>query len=118
MKTNWRVWFLLCNAIVALLAAGCATQQTKSFNKEFGESFPASPNYVVENLDDHHFKIRVYQGVPLEGPKRVIYMKQAAQVVADAEGKRRGWERWDLNYIHEGDQGWMHVLVAEVDRKK
>lgn len=117
MQGNPKHWLLSLSAAL-LLAAGCATQQTRSFNQDFGENFPASPNYTIKNLGDDHFKIWVYQGVPLQGPQRVIYMKEAAQTIADAEGKRRGWVRWDLNYTMDRDQGWMRVMVADVVRKK
>lgn len=118
MKIKWKVFFPLFTLAALLIGAGCASEQTVSFNKEFNENFPGSPNYAIENLNDRHFKIRAFQGEPLEGPKRVLYMKEAIQTVADAEGKRRGWERWDVNYISESDQGWMHVIAAEVVRTK
>ncbi len=121
MKTKWlsRMFLVfLISAAVVCFVAGCASMQMKSFNQDFGEKFPASPQYAIENIDDNHFRIHLNQGEPLSGPDRVIYMKKAAIIIADAEGKRRGWERWDLNYIQERDQGWMHVLIATVDRTK
>ena len=36
---------------------------------------------------------------------------------AASEAKRRGWQNWDLGYIQERDQGWMHVVIADVARK-
>ena len=118
MKTNRLLGFLLA-AAVALLAGGCATP-TRSFNKDFNENFPPQPNYAVDNMNDTHFKVRVFQGTPM--PEQytacVEYMKSAAQKIADAEGQRRGWQEWQLNYIQQRDQGWMHVLVAVVTRTK
>jgi len=38
-------------------------------------------------------------------------------IVAETEAKRRGWESWDLGYIQERNQGWMHIVIADVSRK-
>ena len=38
--------------------------------------------------------------------------------MAETEAKRRGWGNWNLDYIFEGDQGWMHVVKAEVTRRQ
>ena len=62
--------------------------------------------------------VTVQQGSPLPGPQRIIYVKEAATTIADAECKRRGWQEWKLDYIQERDQGWMHVVIAEVTRLK
>ncbi|HEX5398774.1 MAG TPA: hypothetical protein VFY06_06975 [Verrucomicrobiae bacterium] len=108
---------LLLNAAVLVLVSGCATQPMKSFNQDYGQNYPSSPKYAVENVNDHEFKIVLHQGSPLSGPARVIYMKQAASAVAETEAKQRGWQKWDLNYLQERDQGWMHILIAVVTRK-
>jgi len=119
MKTNHTRWLSLLSATFVFLAAGCATP-TKSFNRDFGENFPPEPKYAVDNMDDTHFKVRVLQGRPMPEQHAVCveYMKEAATTIANAEGKRRGWQEWQLNYIQERDQGWMHVLVAVVIRTK
>ncbi|HXF11004.1 MAG TPA: hypothetical protein VN625_09475 [Desulfuromonadaceae bacterium] len=122
MKTSpgqWIFRFLFLNLLIAILATGCASEK-KSFNKDFNEHFPIEPKYTIDNIDDHHFKVTVYQGSPSPQAslRRTIYMKEAASTVANAEGKRRGWERWDLNYLNEHDQGWMHIIVAEVVQTK
>jgi hypothetical protein len=120
MKINsfrWTLRILLVNATLAILAAGCATQDERSYNQDFNQNLPTSPKYVIENIDDTHFKVTVHQGSPLEGPQRVIYVKQVASTVAESEAKRRGWSNWDLNYIQERDQGWMHIVIAYVTRK-
>jgi hypothetical protein len=111
--------FLLPVAAAATLIAGCATDK-KSFNQEFHENFPGEPKYVIDNVDDDHFKVTVYQGSPTPGApaQRVIYMKQAANAVTDVEAKRRGWQRWHLYYLNEHDQGWMHIIVGKATREK
>jgi hypothetical protein len=96
------------------MAAGCASEETQSFNQNFNQDLPTSPQYVIEDKAPDHFKIRVYQGTPLNSPERVTYLKQAATTVAEDECHRRGWTNWKFDYIQERDQGWMHVLVAEV----
>ena len=119
MKINqlrWTLRLLLLNATLAVLAAGCATHE-RSYNQDFNQNLPTSPKYVIENIDDTHFKVTVHQGSPLDGPQRVIYVKQVASTVAESEAKRRGWSNWDLNYIQERDQGWMHIVIADVTRK-
>ena len=108
---------LFLSSIVAFLVAGCATP-TKSFNKDFNENSPIEPKYAIDNVNDREFKIRVFQGSPLTGPQRIVYMKEAASAISDSEAKRRGWEQWQLNYIQERDQGWEHILVGEVIRQK
>ena len=120
MKTNplrWTLRLLLLNATLAVLAAGCATQNERSFNQDFHQNLPTSPKYAIENIDDAHFQITVHQGSPLAGPQRIIYVKDVASAVAAAEAKRRGWQNWNLDYIQERDQGWMHVVIADVTRK-
>jgi hypothetical protein len=119
MKASRLLVFLSLSATIVLLAAGCATP-TKSFNDDYNQNFPPKPNYAIDNVDDTHFKVRVLQGTPMPEQHAVAveYMKTAASTIANSEGKRRGWEEWQLNYIQERDQGWMHELVAEVIRTK
>lgn len=120
MKTNLFLapcrWLLLPVAL-ALFAAGCATHEQHSFNNDFNQTLPTSPNYYIEDVDANHFKVTAMQGSPAQGPDRIIYVKQAATAVAATEAKRRGWSAWDLNYIHDNDRGWMREAVAEVTRK-
>jgi len=120
MKINqirWPLRLLLLNATVLLLAAGCATHNERSYNQDFNQNLQTAPKYVVENVDDTHFKIVVHQGSPSDGPQRVIEVKQAASAVAESEAKNRGWQNWDLEYIQERDKGWMHIVIADVTRK-
>jgi hypothetical protein len=117
IKANRIFLVLFLNTILVLLAAGCATP-THSFNQDFNEKSPVEPTYLIDNMNDTEFKIRVYQGTPMKGPQRIIYMREAASTISDTEAKRRGWEQWQLNYIQERDQGWQHILVGEVIRLK
>jgi hypothetical protein len=120
MKINsfrWMLRLLLVNVTLIILAAGCATHDERSYNQDFNQNLPTSPKYVIENIDDTHFKVTVHQGSPLEGSQRVIYVKQVASTVAESEAKRRGWPNWNLDYIQERDQGWMHIVIADVTRK-
>ena len=120
MKTNrirWTLRLLLLNATLVFLAAGCATHNERSFNQDFNQNLPTSPNYAIQNVDDTHFRVAVHQGSPLPGTERVIYVKAAASAVAASEAKRRDWQNWNLDYIQERDQGWMHIVIADVTRK-
>ena len=120
MKTNQlrrTLRLLLFNATLAVLAAGCATHNERSYNQDFNQNLPTSPKYTIENVDDTHFQVTVHQGSPLPGTQRIIYVKQVASTVAATEAKRRGWQNWDLGYIQERDQGWMHIVIADVTRK-
>jgi hypothetical protein len=120
MKTNRirrTLRLLLLNATLVLLAAGCATQNERSYNQDFNQNLPTSPKYTIENVDDTHFQVNVHQGSPLPGTQRIIFVKEAASTVAATEAKRRGWQNWDLGYIQERDQGWMHIVIADVTRK-
>ena len=120
MKINqlrWTLRLLLLNATLALLATGCATSNEGSYNQDFHQNLPTSPNYAIENVNDTDFHVVVHQGTALKGSDRIIYVKQVASAVAASEAKHRGWENYDLNYIQEYDQGWMHVVVADITRK-
>jgi len=120
MKTNLlRRTFrlLLLNAALMVLVAGCATNNERSYNQDFNQNLPTSPKYFIANVDDTHFQITVHQGSPLPGTQRIIYVKEVASTVAASEAKRRGWQNWDLGYIQERDQGWMHIVIADVTRK-
>ena len=120
MKTNqlrWTLRLLLLNATLVVLAAGCATQNERSYNQDFNQNLPTSPKYTIENVDDTHFQVTVHQGSPLQGTERIIYVKEAASAVAASEAKRRDWQNWNLDYIQERDQGWMHIVIADVTRK-
>ena len=120
MKTNRirrTLRLLLLNAALVVLAAGCATQNERSYNQDFNQNLPTSPNYTIENVDDTHFHVIVHQGSPLPGTQRIIFVKEVASTVAATEAKRRGWQNWDLGYIQERDQGWMHIVIADVTRK-
>jgi hypothetical protein len=120
MKINqlrWTLRLLLLNVALVVLTAGCVTQNERSYNQDFNQNMPTSPKYVIENVDDTHFKVTVYQGSPLPGTQRIIFVKEVASIVAATEAKHRGWQNWDLGYIQERDQGWMHIVIAEVTRK-
>jgi hypothetical protein len=119
MNKNRLLRLALLSAILMLLVPGCAAP-TRSFNQDYGENFPPQPNYAIDKMDDTHFKIRLFQGTPSpeDLPVTVNYMKRAVKIIADAEAKRRGWQDWEVNYIQERNQGWMHVLVAVVIRDK
>jgi hypothetical protein len=108
---------LMLNFGAALFAAGCATQNERSYNQDFNQNLPVAPTYSIQDGNDHHFTVTVHQGSPLQGTQRIIYLKGAASAIVEAEAKRRGWQNWDLNYIQDRDQGWMHVLVVDVTRK-
>jgi hypothetical protein len=121
MKTitglRWTPWWLSISATVALLLSGCATSKEHSFNADFGEKLPTRPTYAIQDKDANHYTITVHQGSPSYGAERVINVKEAASTVAKAESKRRGWEKWQLDYIQERDLGWMHIVIAEVKRQ-
>jgi hypothetical protein len=117
MKINRLLLLLLLNLALVVLVTGCATPTGRSYNQDFNQNLPGSPNYIVANIDDTHFKVTVEQGSPISGQGRVIYVRQAASIVAASEAKSRGWDKWDLNYIQERDQGWMHIVIGEVTRK-
>jgi hypothetical protein len=112
----WTLGLFSVNAAIAVLLAGCATHD-HSFNNDFGESLPAKPMYSITDEKDDHFKIDIRQGTTANAPERVINLKEAATTIAKAEAQRLGWEKWELNYIDERDQGWMHIVIAEVKRQ-
>ncbi len=85
---------------------------------DFGAQLPVKPMYYIHDEDAVHFRITVHQGVNSTGVERVANLKEAASDIAKAESKRLGWEKWQLDYISEHEQGWMHVVVAEVTRVK
>lgn len=118
IRPRWTLWLLSISAAVAVLFSGCATQKERSFNSDFGESLPAQPMYFIQDEDATQFTIHVHQGTHATADERVNDIKEAASTIAKAECQRRGWEKWQLNYIQERDQGWMHVVVAEVTREK
>ena len=120
MKTNQlrrMLRLLFLNAALAVLAAGCATHSERSYNQDFNQNLPTSPKYSIANVDDTHFQITVHQGSPSPGTQRIIYVKEVVSAVAASEARRRGWQNWNLGYIQERDQGWMHIVIAEVARK-
>jgi hypothetical protein len=120
MKTNWSFCsFLVMGLIVGIILSttGCASPRGHSYNQDFNQSLPTDPKYFIENIDDDHFKLTIHQGSSLQGPQRIIDMKNAAPNIAEAEARRRGWDNWQLDYIQERNQGWMHILIAEITRK-
>ena len=115
IKSNVALALMSMSAGVAVLLSGCATTpETHSYNQDFGENLVTNPKYYIKDADDKHFLIVVNQGSPTTSAARVSDVKTAATGVARSETKRLGWEKWDLNYIQEKDQGWMHVVIAEV----
>jgi hypothetical protein len=120
MKTNQlrrTLRLLLLSATFVVLAAGCATNNERSYNQDYNQNLPTSPNYAIENIDATHFRVIVHQGSPLPGTQRIIYVKEVATTVAATEAKRRDWQNWNLDYIQERDKGWMHIVIADVTRK-
>ena len=112
------LWLLAINAAIAVLFSGCATLPEHSFNSDFGETLPVKPMYYIQDKNATHYTITVHQGTPSNTAERVMNVKEAASTIAKAESQRRGWEKWQLNYIRQGNQGWMYVVVAEVTRQK
>jgi hypothetical protein len=117
VQPRWFPWLLPVNVAVLVLLGGCASPQEHSFNSDFNESQPTQPMYYIYDEDAQHFRINVHQGTPSTGAERYIDVKEAASTIAKAESQKRGWEKWQLNYIQERNQGWMHVVVAEVTRE-
>jgi len=117
IQLRWTLWLLSINAGIVLLLSGCATPEQHSFNSDYNENLPVKPMYNIHDENANRFLITVNQGTPSNGAERVINVKEAASTIAKAECKRLGWEKWDLNYIQERNQGWMHVVIAEITRK-
>jgi len=116
IRLRWPLCLLAINAGMVVLFSGCATKE-HSFNSDFNENLPVDPTYSIHDESADRFLITVHQGSPSNGAERVVNVKEAASTIAKAECKRLGWEKWDLNYIQENNQGWMHVVIAEVTRK-
>jgi len=119
MRTNLfrrPLHILILNAAVVLLAVGCATSM-RSYNQDYGQDLPVAPKYSIANIDDTRFKITVHQGEPASGPDRIVYLKEATAAIAQNEATHRGWKLWRVDYIQERDQGWMHILIANVTRE-
>jgi arginine/lysine/ornithine decarboxylase len=104
-------------AALAIFSSGCATPEMHSFNDDFNQHFTTAPKYHIKDMDDTRFKVIVEQGKSSRGAERVIESKRACSTVAETEARRRNWPSWDVNYIFERDQGWMHIVKAEVTRK-
>ncbi|MEY4918441.1 MAG: hypothetical protein RL616_2354 [Verrucomicrobiota bacterium] len=109
--------FLTFTTALAVFSSGCATHEEHSFNDDFGQSLPTAPKYFIENINDDHFTITTRQGQAMKSEERIIFVKRATSAVAETEAKRRGWENWQLEYIRQGDTGWMFVAKADVVRK-
>jgi hypothetical protein len=117
IRLRWTLWLLSINAAVAVLFSGCATPEQHSYNSDFNEALPTQPMYYIYDEDGRHFRINVHQGTPSTGAEHVLDVKVAASAIAKAECRKRGWEKWQLNYIQERNQGWMRIVVAEVTRE-
>jgi hypothetical protein len=104
-------------AALAVFSSGCATHDEHSFNDDFNQTLPVAPIYSIENINDNHFTVTVRQSKSLMTEQRITFVKRAASVVIETEAKRRGWQNWQHEYIMEIDQGWMHIVKADVVRK-
>jgi len=100
-----------------ILFSGCASPDESSYNSEYRENLATDPKYYIKDETDTHFRIVVHQGSPSTLGDRVSDSKQAATDVAKSECLRLGWGKWHLDYVQERDQGWMHIVVAEVTRE-
>ena len=116
-RLRWTLLLLSINAGLMVLFSGCASPERHSFNSDYNEKLPVQPMYSLHDQSANRFLITVNQGRPSTGAERVINLKVAATTIAKAECQRLGWEKWDLNYIQERNQGWMHIVIAEVTRK-
>jgi hypothetical protein len=105
-------------AAIVFIGSGCATQRENSYNQDFNQSLTSAPTYLVSPINDDKFKINVNQGKVVSDGARLSDVREAAHVIAKREAMKRGWENWDVNFIREANDGWMHVVVAEVRRKK
>lgn len=111
------LWLLAVNAGAAILLSGCATHDEHSYNKDFNQDLKTRPKYFIGDEDADHFRIYVHQGVASTTPDRVLDTKTCATAVAQSECARLGWQKWHMDYIQEKDQGWMHVVIANVKRE-
>lgn len=109
--------FFTCTAALALFSSGCATPEMRSFNDDFNQHFTIAPKYFVKDSNDTRFYVTVEQGKNSRGAERILDIKRACSNVAEHEARRRNWASWDVNYVTERDQGWMHIVKAEVTRK-
>ena len=110
--------FVWVTAGLLLIGTGCATHEQHSFNSDFNQSLACAPNYYITDGGEKKFVVAVSQGKTSRGQERILDVKRAASAIAEQEAKRRGWGTWDLNYIYEKDEGWMHVVHAEVTRRQ
>jgi hypothetical protein len=117
IRLPWAPWLLSINVAVAVLFSGCASPEEHSFNQDFNDNLPVNPMYYIHDEDANCFFVTVHQGTPSTGAERVINVKVAATAVAEKECHRLGWKKWDLNYIQERNQGWMHIVIAKVTRE-
>ena len=117
IRLTWVPGMLLASAAAVVLSSGCASPAQHSFNQDYHDNLPVNPMYSIHDEDGNRFFITVRQGTPSDGAERVINVKEAATTVAKAECQRLGWDKWDLNYIQERNQGWMHVVIAKVTRE-
>jgi hypothetical protein len=117
IRPAWTPWLLSVYAAAAVLFSGCASPEQRSFNSDFNDHLPVNPTYYIHDEDSNRFLITVNQGTPSTGAERVINVKEAATTVATAECKKLGWDKWHLDYIQERNQGWMHIVIAQVTRE-
>ena len=117
IRISWASCLLSINAAVVILFSGCASPEMHSFNQDYQDNLPVRPTYYIHDEDANRFFITVHQGTPSTGAERVINVKTAATTVAKSECQRLGWDKWDLNYIQERNEGWMHIVIAKVTRE-
>ncbi len=102
---------------LAIFAFGCATQKQHSFNADYNQQLTTAPNYFIEDVNANCFTVTASQGRPSSGAERIIDVKRAVTTVAETEAKRRDWGNWQVDYISERNDGWMHVVKARVVRE-
>ncbi len=117
LGSGWIPCLLSFPVAVLVLLGGCATSPEHSFNSDYHESLPTQPMYSIYDEDAQHFRIKVHQGAPSTGAEHYLDVKDAASTIAKAESQKRGWDKWQLNYIQQGNHGWMRVVIAEVTRE-
>jgi hypothetical protein len=117
IRLSWAPCLLSINVAAIILFSGCASPEMHSFNQDYQDNLPVRPTYYIHDEDANRFFITVHQGTPSTGAERVINVKTAATTVAKSECQRLGWDKWDLNYIQERNEGWMHIVIAEVTRE-